>query len=86
VAKNFLHFMVDLFKTLRMFKAIAPLIKDELVVTTAGGAAAEWNGVRPSDGHIQVKILGLCSLSPWESLFLSRGVRSLYSTTTALCG
>jgi thiamine pyrophosphate-dependent acetolactate synthase large subunit-like protein len=32
-----------------------------LFVTTAGGATAEWNALRPSDGNIQVKTLGLCS-------------------------
>src|SRR5918995_3750477 len=48
-------------KRYECLKAIAPLIKDELFVTTAGGATAEWNGVRPSDGNIQVKTLGLCS-------------------------
>ena len=37
------------------------MIKDELFVTTAGGATNEWNAVRPSDGNIQVKTLGLCS-------------------------
>src|SRR5918994_265142 len=42
-------------------QAIAPLIQDELFVTTAGGATAEWNAVRPGDGNIQVKTLGLCS-------------------------
>jgi len=48
-------------KRLDALQAIAPLIKDELFVTTAGGATAEWNAVRPSDGNIQVKTLGLCS-------------------------
>lgn len=48
-------------KRFECLQAIAPLIKEELVVTTAGGATAEWNGVRPSDGNIQVKTLGLCS-------------------------
>lgn len=42
-------------------QAIAPLIKNELFVTTAGGATAEWNAVHQSDGNIQVKTLGLCS-------------------------
>ena len=42
-------------------QAIAPLIRDELFVTTAGGATAEWNAVHPGDGNIQVKTLGLCS-------------------------
>jgi thiamine pyrophosphate-dependent acetolactate synthase large subunit-like protein len=48
-------------KRIECLRAIAPLIKDELFVTTAGGATAEWNAVRPSDGNIQVKTLGLCS-------------------------
>ena len=48
-------------KRFECLQALAPLIKDELFVTTAGGATAEWNGVRPSDGNIQVKTLGLCS-------------------------
>ena len=48
-------------KRFECLQAIAPLIKDDLFVCTAGGATAEWNGVRPSDGNIQVKTLGLCS-------------------------
>ena len=48
-------------KRFECLQSIAPLIKDELFVTTAGGATAEWNGVHPSDGNIQVKTLGLCS-------------------------
>jgi sulfopyruvate decarboxylase subunit beta len=48
-------------KRFECFQAIAPLINNELFVTTAGGATAEWNAVRPSDGNIQVKTLGLCS-------------------------
>lgn len=48
-------------KRLECLQAISSLIKDELFVTTAGGATAEWNAVRPSDGNIQVKTLGLCS-------------------------
>jgi thiamine pyrophosphate-dependent acetolactate synthase large subunit-like protein len=48
-------------KRFECLQAIAPLIKDELFVTTAGGATAEWNAVRQSDGNIQVKTLGLCS-------------------------
>jgi thiamine pyrophosphate-dependent acetolactate synthase large subunit-like protein len=43
------------------FQAIVPLIKDELFVTTAGGATSEWSAVRPDDGNLQVKTLGLCS-------------------------
>jgi thiamine pyrophosphate-dependent acetolactate synthase large subunit-like protein len=48
-------------KRFECLQAIAPLVKDELFVTTAGGATNEWNAVRPSDGNIQVKTLGLCS-------------------------
>ena len=48
-------------KRYECLQAIAPLINNELFVTTAGGATAEWNAVRPSDGNIQVKTLGLCS-------------------------
>ncbi|HEX4988264.1 MAG TPA: thiamine pyrophosphate-dependent enzyme, partial [Candidatus Binatia bacterium] len=48
-------------KRLECLQVIATLVKDELFVTTAGGATAEWNAVRPSDGNIQVKTLGLCS-------------------------
>ena len=48
-------------KRFECLQAIAPLVRDELFVTTAGGATAEWNAVRPGDGNIQVKTLGLCS-------------------------
>jgi sulfopyruvate decarboxylase subunit beta len=48
-------------KRFECLQAIAPLIDRELFVTTAGGATAEWNARRPSDGNIQVKTLGLCS-------------------------
>jgi len=48
-------------KRYECLQAIAPLIKDELFVTTAGGATSEWFAIRPSDGNIQVKTLGLCS-------------------------
>lgn len=42
-------------------QAIAPLVGDALMVTTNGGATSEWNHVRPTDGNMQVKTLGLCS-------------------------
>lgn len=42
-------------------QAIASMIKDELVVTTAGGATSEWDAIRPGDGNLQVKTLGLSS-------------------------
>jgi sulfopyruvate decarboxylase subunit beta len=48
-------------KRYECLQAIAPLITDELFVTTAGGATSEWTAVRPGDGNLQVKTLGLCS-------------------------
>jgi sulfopyruvate decarboxylase subunit beta len=48
-------------KRYECFQAIAPLIRDELFVTTAGGATSEWSAVRPGAGNLQVKTLGLCS-------------------------
>ncbi len=48
-------------KRFECLQAIAPLLDKELFVTTAGGATAEWNALRLSDGNIQVKPLGLCS-------------------------
>jgi len=48
-------------KRFECLQAIARVVKDELFITTAGGATAEWNAVHPSDGNIQVKTLGLCS-------------------------
>ena len=44
---------------MKRFQAMASLVKEELFVTTAGGATAEWNAVRPSDGNIQVKTSAL---------------------------
>ena len=48
-------------KRYESLQAIAPLMDDELFVTTAGGATSEWNAVRPSDANMQVRTLGLCS-------------------------
>ena len=48
-------------KRYECLQAIKPLIRDELFVTSAGGATSEWCAVRPSDGNLQVKTLGLCS-------------------------
>jgi thiamine pyrophosphate-dependent acetolactate synthase large subunit-like protein len=42
-------------------KALAPEIKNALVVTSAGAATLEWNALRPSDGNFRVRTLGLCS-------------------------
>jgi len=48
-------------KRYECLQAIEPLVKDELFVTSAGGATSEWCAVRPGDGNLQVKTLGLCS-------------------------
>ena len=48
-------------KRYECLQAIRPLIQDELFVTSAGGATSEWCAVRPGDGNLQVKTLGLCS-------------------------
>jgi thiamine pyrophosphate-dependent acetolactate synthase large subunit-like protein len=48
-------------KRYECFQAIEPLIKDELFVTSAGGATSEWCATHRSDGNLQVKTLGLCS-------------------------
>ena len=42
-------------------KSVAPLTDGILCVTTQGGATNEWNAVRPSDGNLQMKTLGLGS-------------------------
>ena len=34
---------------------------DALVITTVGGAAAEWNSIRPGDGNLRCRTLGLVS-------------------------
>ena len=73
-------------KRFECLQAIAPLIDRELFVTTAGGATAEWNALRPSDGNIQVKTLGLCSsiglglaiALPKRKVFVFDGLRELF--------
>jgi len=42
-------------------KIAAEEISDALVITTVGGAAAEWNTIRPSDGNLRCRTLGLVS-------------------------
>jgi thiamine pyrophosphate-dependent acetolactate synthase large subunit-like protein len=48
-------------KRYECLQAIKPLIKDELFVTSAGGATSEWCAIHGSDANLQVKTLGLCS-------------------------
>lgn len=42
-------------------KIAAQEIGDALVITTVGGAAAEWNSLRPGDGNFRCRTLGLVS-------------------------
>lgn len=42
-------------------KIAAAEIGDALVITTVGGAAAEWNSLRPGDGNFRCRTLGLVS-------------------------
>ncbi len=48
-------------KRFECLQAIKPLIKEELFVTSAGGATSEWCAIHKSDANLQVKTLGLCS-------------------------
>jgi len=42
-------------------KALAAVVDDALVVSSAGAMTLEWNSVWPSDGNFRVRTLGLCS-------------------------
>lgn len=42
-------------------RALAGEAKDALVVSSAGATTLEWNALRPSDGNLRVRTLGLCS-------------------------
>jgi thiamine pyrophosphate-dependent acetolactate synthase large subunit-like protein len=48
-------------KRLDCLKVAAEEIGDALVITTVGGAAAEWNSIRPGDGNLRCRTLGLVS-------------------------
>jgi thiamine pyrophosphate-dependent acetolactate synthase large subunit-like protein len=48
-------------KRAEALEAIKGMVDQEFVVTTAGGATAEWHAIHPSDANLQVKTLGLCS-------------------------
>ena len=41
--------------------ALAAVVGDALVVSSAGAMTLEWNALRPSDGNLRVRTLGLCS-------------------------
>lgn len=40
-------------------KAIAPEVGDALLITIGGGSSTEWTHLRPSDGNLRVRTLGL---------------------------
>src|SRR3990170_7781814 len=42
-------------------KALAAVAQDALIVSSAGATTLEWNGIRPGDGNLRVRTLGLCS-------------------------
>ena len=48
-------------KRIDCLKIAAEEIGDALVVSTVGGAAAEWNSIRPGDGNLRCRTLGLVS-------------------------
>ena len=48
-------------KRYECLKIVAEEMGDALVITTVGGAAAEWNTIRPSDGNLRCRTLGLVS-------------------------
>lgn len=42
-------------------RAVAAVVGDALVVSSAGAMTLEWNALHPSDGNLRVRTLGLCS-------------------------
>jgi sulfopyruvate decarboxylase subunit beta len=42
-------------------KIVAEEMPDALVICTVGGAAAEWNSIRPGDGNLRCRTLGMVS-------------------------
>jgi sulfopyruvate decarboxylase subunit beta len=52
------HFSMRRYDCLRI---LAVRAEDALVASSAGAMTLEWNALRPSDGNIRVRTLGLCS-------------------------
>ena len=48
-------------KRIDCLKIAAEEIGDALVISTVGGAAAEWNSIRPGDENLRCRTLGLVS-------------------------
>ena len=42
-------------------QALAGVVGDALVVSSAGAMTLEWNSLHPNDGNFRVRTLGLCS-------------------------
>lgn len=52
---------VESMKRFDCLAALAAVANDALVVSSAGAMTLEWNYVRPGDGNLRVRTLGLCS-------------------------
>ena len=48
-------------KRFECLQALAAVVGDALVVSSAGATTLEWNSLRPGDGNFRVRTLGLCS-------------------------
>ena len=66
-------------------KIVAEEMSDALVVTTVGGAAAEWNSIRPGDGNLRCRTLGLVSSISMGLALRCRSGASSASTATVRC-
>jgi sulfopyruvate decarboxylase subunit beta len=42
-------------------KSIVDVVGDTIAISSAGGVTLEWANLRPSDAHLRVRTLGLCS-------------------------
>jgi len=56
-----LRLQVVSMKRFTCLQALADVVDDALVVSSAGAMTLEWNSLRPSDGNFRVRTLGLCS-------------------------
>jgi sulfopyruvate decarboxylase subunit beta len=48
-------------KRFECLQTMTALVGDALVVSSAGATTLEWNALRPDDGNLRVRTLGLCS-------------------------
>ena len=66
-------------------KIAAEELGDALVITTVGGAAAEWNALRPGDGNLRCRTLGCPRESPWKRSILRNWIRPTIQHADGLC-